>query len=500
MSGSASSGRVSIEDAVEIAVQHHNAGRLGEAEQVYRQILQAVPDQPVVLHLLGVLTHQTGNSGDAIDLIRRALAREPDYVEAHNNLGLALAAAGRLGEAVDSYREAIARAPDYGEAHRNLGVALRMQGDRSAAVESYRRALEIDPDSAAAHRDLGALLRRMGQQEEGVTHLRRAVALRPDDAVAHNLLGMAMRAQGDSDEAIAHYEVALAVEPDYVEVLCNLGNVLRDLDRPAEAAERYRTAAALQPDYAPAHLGLGLSLHRQGQLAAAKDAYEAGVALGPPVDIAHVALRRVRIALGDLTPNRDVAADQRQYEAAHPGLRVWNRPVEPGLIDYLYQLDVIRPEEEMQSGLVKDRYSAGIRRGNMAFSGDYAFLERDAPVVRALKRDLLAELSAQLHAEIYVGDSFFNIYHAGSEARYHDHIQDSDKRLGLEPQKFSLVYYVAVGDKTAAEPGVLKLYDPDHTVDPREGDVVLFPSSSRHSANYSGATDRIIIGVNCYTY
>ena len=43
---------LTIQQAIDLAVQHHNAGRLPEAENIYQQILQTNPDQPVALHLL----------------------------------------------------------------------------------------------------------------------------------------------------------------------------------------------------------------------------------------------------------------------------------------------------------------------------------------------------------------------------------------------------------------------------------------------------------------
>tara|TARA_Y100000588_G_C14223132_1_gene911948 strand:- start:1544 stop:1717 length:174 start_codon:yes stop_codon:yes gene_type:complete len=57
-----------------------------------------------------------------------------------------------------------------------------------------------------------------------------------------------------------------------------------------------------------------------------------------------------------------------------------------------------------------------------------------------------------------------------------------------------------VGDKAADEPGILHLYDPDYAFDPQPGDVILFSSGSDHATSYSGVTDRMIIGINCYTY
>ena len=51
----------------ETAVQHHQAGRLETAEQIYRQILAVEPDRADAVHLLGVLAHQSGKHEMAVN-------------------------------------------------------------------------------------------------------------------------------------------------------------------------------------------------------------------------------------------------------------------------------------------------------------------------------------------------------------------------------------------------------------------------------------------------
>ena len=100
---------LTIQQAIDLAVQHHTAGRLPhQAETIYQQILQTNPDQPVALHLLGVIAHQVGKNDTAVDLIARALALNPDLAEAHSNLGLALQDLGKSEDAIASYRKALA--------------------------------------------------------------------------------------------------------------------------------------------------------------------------------------------------------------------------------------------------------------------------------------------------------------------------------------------------------------------------------------------------------
>ena len=51
-----------IQRAMQVAIEHHQAGRLAEAEGIYRQVLARFPDHTDALHLLGVLAGQTGQA------------------------------------------------------------------------------------------------------------------------------------------------------------------------------------------------------------------------------------------------------------------------------------------------------------------------------------------------------------------------------------------------------------------------------------------------------
>ena len=104
---------LSVQQALELANQHHSAGRLPEAEQIYQQVLLQEPDQPHAIHMLGVLAHQVGKHELAVELITRTLVIQPDLAEAHCNLGVSLQHLGRLTEAYAKYQEAIKLKPTY---------------------------------------------------------------------------------------------------------------------------------------------------------------------------------------------------------------------------------------------------------------------------------------------------------------------------------------------------------------------------------------------------
>ncbi len=105
-----------IRAALQQGMQHHQAGRVGEAEAVYRRVLEAVPNHPDALVLLGALAHRVGRPDMAVDLIGRALSVNPVTANHHYHLGLALHDLGRLDEALASYVTALQLQPDYGAA------------------------------------------------------------------------------------------------------------------------------------------------------------------------------------------------------------------------------------------------------------------------------------------------------------------------------------------------------------------------------------------------
>ncbi|SMH41194.1 galactosyltransferase-related protein [Azospirillum agricola] len=100
-----------FDEAVQIALGHHRAGRLAEAEDVYSRILQAVPGHPDVLYNLGFSQQMQGKLVEAAASYRALLTRNPAAIQAHARLGDVMFWAGRLGTALDHYETAVGLAP-----------------------------------------------------------------------------------------------------------------------------------------------------------------------------------------------------------------------------------------------------------------------------------------------------------------------------------------------------------------------------------------------------
>ncbi len=309
---------------IDIALKHHHAGRLPEAEAAYRKILAIDPNHIDALHLSGLIAYQTGNYDRAGELISRALSRNPSYAAAHNNLGNVFRAQGRLEEALGCFRNALALEPDYVDAHINLGALFRAQGRLDDAAVCCEKVVSLTPDSPKAYLSLGNLRDAQGKRNEAVRCYRTALALKPDFSEAHFNLGNVLRDLGELDEAVACYRKALMLRPDLAMVYINLGNVLNEQGKPDEAIASYEKAITLEPDIPEAHLNLGNAYKDQNTLDKAIACYYRALALRPDLPEAHYglgnALKEQRRLDEAIARFREALARKPDLPEAHYGL------------------------------------------------------------------------------------------------------------------------------------------------------------------------------------
>ncbi|HEY7299492.1 MAG TPA: tetratricopeptide repeat protein [Xanthobacteraceae bacterium] len=270
-----------VDQAMGEALGHHKAGRLAEAECLYRKVLAVDPQHADGLHLLGVVSHQAGRDDLAVDLIGKAIALNDTLADYHCNMGSALCGLGRHEHGIAHYLRAIALDPRHALACNNLGNALTDQGKSREGEEQLRRAIELKPDYAEAHYNLGNALAAQVRLEEAVVHYRRAIALAPDFANARNNLATALQQQGQLDEAAAQFARVLALEPQHASAHYNLGNMLRAKCEYDAAVMHYQQALAGRPDFADAWNNMGVAFAERGDLEAARNAYRKSVEADP---------------------------------------------------------------------------------------------------------------------------------------------------------------------------------------------------------------------------
>jgi tetratricopeptide (TPR) repeat protein len=310
-----------IEELLDAAIAHHQASRLQQAEQLYRSILDTLPEHTDALHLLGLVRHQLGDHDAAIESISRALSLKPGSSVYWENLGAVLHGARRFGEAIDALEQSLLLDPTNTKSHFNLGCAFQAVGEWDRAAASYQQALRLQPSYVKAHNNLGATFRALGRWDEAIACYRQAVAIQPNCkeaidnleaalrerqappvdpraasslrigyaywslgqwqlaadnyqrailtqptyAKAHNNRAGALKKLGALEEAMACSRRALEIDPDYAAAHNTRGAILSDRGQTEEASEHFRNAIRIDPDNADAHMNLGMLLLQNGQ-------------------------------------------------------------------------------------------------------------------------------------------------------------------------------------------------------------------------------------------
>ncbi|WP_300302646.1 tetratricopeptide repeat protein [Ferrovibrio sp.] len=272
--------------ALHLAVELHQAGRLDNAIQLYRVVLQQQPDNDDALHLLGMALEQAGQPQQGKAFVERAIMLNPGASTFRNSLGNIFKALQQPDAAADAYRQALQIDPRNAEAHNNLGLIAQGQEDWEAARAHFGAALNAEPgldeaafnlavtDWRADRREaaLPAVADLLGRRPDYIAklfHLAREELERKDLAAAETLIpflenrslsalewqylqGGLAELQGDLEAAERKYRAVLAINPDYLDGLRQLGRVLIDRKDHKSAIPVLEHALALQAGENPA--------------------------------------------------------------------------------------------------------------------------------------------------------------------------------------------------------------------------------------------------------
>jgi protein O-GlcNAc transferase len=195
------------------AVAHHRAGRLDQAEALYRQVRVSAPRNFDALQLSGVIALQLGRAAAAADFLARALKVDPKSAVCTMRYGLALNGLGRTTEAEQHLRAAVRLDANFVEAWDNLAYCLKIQNRLPEAIECHLRAITLNPEYAAGWYNYGLTLSLSGRIAEALQCHDRSLAADPTYAKAHYGRAQALQQSYRMPEAIAAYDRFLELEP-----------------------------------------------------------------------------------------------------------------------------------------------------------------------------------------------------------------------------------------------------------------------------------------------
>ena len=420
---------------------------------------------------LAVKNHLNNNLQDAQNYYQKVLALDPNHVSTLYNFGSIFEKLREYQKAKDYFEKVIKINPNYADAHYNLGNIFNNLGEYQKAKSCHEKVIELNPNYVNAHNNLGNIFRELGRKQKAKECFEKAIEINPNYVNAHNNLGNIFKGLGEKQKAKECFVKAIEINPNYAIAHNNLGNIFKDLGEYQKAKDCYEKAIKIDPNYADAHKNLGILLKQKRLLSKIEQAKKS----------------EIKTSIGFFKKNHKNLYKSDLRLTSNPFIS--NRKVEAELISQLYKIN---------SKKLDDVDPGYLRYGN-GKSSDYELFENNFSTIKTVEKDLINIMKKTVKSDIFIMESFFNIFQTGSGIISHDHIINFDVTHGLLDQKFSLTYYLDIGDQSCDEPGILKLQDPDIEILPSEGMIVIFPASRKHSATYGGKKDRVMIGVNFYS-
>ena len=205
---------MNIAKRLKAGIAAHQKGRLVVAEDAYRDVLRAEPENPDALHLFGMLLFHQGEHDKGIAAVRKSLSFNGVNAAAHCTLGNMLLTVEKPNEAVEAYQAALGVDPLHTETYRNFGVLLRRVGRLSDAIETLEQASELDPKNSEVWHNLAVSYIEASQSEKAADALERCLEQGWNPQVSAVWHARLLCAMGREQAALVHLEKYLKKYPD----------------------------------------------------------------------------------------------------------------------------------------------------------------------------------------------------------------------------------------------------------------------------------------------
>jgi Flp pilus assembly protein TadD len=203
------------------ALDAETAGKIAEAERLYRAVLAIDPQNFAALNRQAVLCAGRGEKVEALRLIQAAMKANPASGETAADMGVILEGLGRIEEAIACYDRALVLRPKHPAALFNRGASLAKLRQYEKAIASYDKAIAVAPRHFEAHNGRGLALAEIGRHAEAIAAFTRAIEIDPSYKDAHFHRSLARLVLGEFEAGWDEYEWrwsigdAKGMRPDY---------------------------------------------------------------------------------------------------------------------------------------------------------------------------------------------------------------------------------------------------------------------------------------------
>jgi tetratricopeptide (TPR) repeat protein len=257
-----------------------------------------------------------GRVEEALQEYRTVLESDPNYPEYHFDIGNLLRRLGRDDEALAEYETTMTLSPPFPEVFYNRADIYAAAGDLDAALKDFDYVLELNPEHVDALLNRAGILADLERPAEASRDVEAGLALEPRNP---HLLSLRARLALESDDlatARAVISDALAVDPAMPQAWALSGAIEFEAGDFEAAIDNLTRAAELAPD-ADVLFNRGSVRQAAGQWALAIEDFDAVLALAPAEAQAWLRRAQCRAALGD---HAGAAVDAARSMALEPDL------------------------------------------------------------------------------------------------------------------------------------------------------------------------------------
>jgi predicted Zn-dependent protease len=219
------------------------AGRLDQAEAVFRAVISGGGDRAFVHHNLGIVLQRRGRHPDAIAEFRAASRLDPSFGPSHLLEGASLLALGQPKAAVRVLGRASELMPREPAVHLQLADACERIDDVICLTDEYRTLVDLTPGNPEYAYRLGKAYLRLSQWT-----LTRMQTIDPKAARLSQAKGREYLEQGRPDLAEAAFLDAVGRDATLDEVYLALARLYLADGRLDDASRAVARALALLPD------------------------------------------------------------------------------------------------------------------------------------------------------------------------------------------------------------------------------------------------------------
>lgn len=264
------------------AIRLHQEGKLDEAEQIYKSLLDKEPLNADAISLVGLIKYQKkellqarkiiecalaieekseylsnlilvyldlGEYQEALRASNRALEINPFNAEAMHNKSLVLMKISEYAEVIELEQKAISIKNNFIEALNNLGIAYSKVNNYKKSIENYEKVLNINPNNIEALSNLAVINLKNKKYSNAIEIFKKILNINPNIAQVHSNISIMYYELKKYQEAVNYAGNSIKLNQHLAPAHCNKAKALIKLGLYKEAAESFINVLKINPEY-----------------------------------------------------------------------------------------------------------------------------------------------------------------------------------------------------------------------------------------------------------